>query len=291
MNTEPESTDQDRWNTLNRKIQRVNSARAFDLFREKGIEPILIKGLAAHLNYPEDHFRNSADVDLAVSPADFDAAALFSGPVGSHGFIIDLHRGLRHYDTVDWDDLFDNSVLIDIEGTPVRMLRPEDHFRVLCVHWLNDGGGYRERLWDIYYAVANRPEDFDWDRCLNVVSPTRRRWILATIGLAHKYLDLNIDDLPFAAEARGIPPWLIRAVEREWASGVRLQSLEIFLKDPRGLIAQIRKRIPPNPIQSTIEMEGSFDAKTRIHYQIGGAFKRLLPSVKRIKTALFRQNR
>lgn len=274
-----------RWNLIQRKAQRVKSAQVFEHFREHSIDPILIKGLAAHLNYPEDHFRYSVDVDLAVAPADFDAATdlVAAGLPGQ--ILIDIHKGLRHLDAVVWEDLFDNSILVDIDGAPVRMLRPEDHLRVLCVHWLNDGGAYKERLWDIYYAVANRPADFDWERCLNVVSKRRRKWILTAIGLANRYLDLNIDDLPFADEARRIPAWVIKCIEREWAGGVRIKPIAMVLKEPKELFRQIMKRMPPNALESTIEMEGDFNSPIRLHYQIGGAAKRLLPSLKSLRTA------
>ena len=269
----------DRWNLIQRKAQRTISARVVDDFREHSIDPILIKGLAAHLNYPEDHFRYSIDVDISVGPADYEAAMELVVAGLPEQILIDLHKGLRHLDSVDWNDLFKNSVLIDIDGTPVRMLRPEDHLRVLCVHWLNDGGAYKERLWDIYYAVANRPPDFDWNRCLNIVSEVRRRWIICAIGLAHKYLDLYIDDLQFADEARQLPAWLSRAVEKEWTSDVRLLPLQGFLNDRKGFWKQVKKRIPPNPIQSTIEMEGSFDTRSRLHYQVLAGLKRTVPSL------------
>jgi hypothetical protein len=201
---------------------------------------------------------------------------------------LDLHCELRHLDKVDWDDLFRNSRTYDADGVPIRILRPEDHLRVISVHWLNDGGGYKDRLWDIFYAVQNRPADFDWERCLDLVSKRRRRWVTSVIGLAHKYLDLPINDLPIADEARALPRWLIKAVEKEWASDVRLVPIHVILRQPGTLFEQIKKRIPPNSIQSTIEMEGSFDAPTRIHYQIGGVLKRIGPSALRVSRSLFR---
>jgi len=275
-------TDEIRWDLLQVKAHAQRAARAFALFREHEIEPILIKGIAAGQWYPELQPRSATDTDLAVSRADFETAQNLATSDDASGLAIDLHRELRHLDTVPWDDLFANSQLVDIAGEQIRVLRPEDHLRVLCVHWLNDGAEYKERLWDIYYAVENRPDNFDWDRFLSVVSPTRRRWLVCAIGLAHRYLDLNIDDTPIKEEALDLPEWLPRAAERAWADPVRLLPIHIVLGKPSMLLSQIRKRLRPNPIMATVELEGSFDARSRVPYQIRDFLKRTLPMYRRV---------
>jgi len=225
-------------------------------------------------------------MDFAVPAKDFETAHTVAVSPATKGIGIDVHRELRHLDTVEWPDLFENSRLLHVEGGNIRILRPEDHLRVLCVHWLNDGGAYKERLWDIYYAVKNRPADFDWERCLNTVSKIRRRWIVCTLGITRRYLDLDLDDTPVKNESDDLPKWLIRELEREWASGVRLMQMDLLLNDRAALFAQIKKRLRPNAIQATIEMEGSFDAKTQIFYQIGGVVKRIMPSVRRTSSTM-----
>ncbi len=277
-----ELTDASRWNLLYRKTQEVVGLRAFASFRQRGIEPILIKGLAAGLYYPETRSRVSVDIDIAVSKSDFTAASQIYTSEAAAGLAIDLHNELRHLDTLEWDDLFENSRLLDVDGGTIRVLRPEDHLRVLIVHWLTDGGGGKDRLWDVYYMIANRPPDFDWDRFLNSVSATRRRWLTCTIGLASRHLGLNLDDTPIKDEAADIPAWFIDAIAREWANDITLRPLHHCLNDPGMLLKQIRKRVPPNPIWATVNMEGSFDAKTRVFYQIGSVIKRSLPSFRRI---------
>ncbi len=284
------SSDDFRWGLIERKAQGVNAARVVAIFRENSLEPVLIKGVAAQRFYPKTHFRRSADVDLAVDPVDYDRALELFPALRDAGLGVDLHRGLRHLDTVEWKDLFSNSETIEIENTTVRILRPEDHLRVLCVHWLNDGGAYKERLWDIHYAIENRPRDFDWNRCLNIVSPTRRQWILTVIGLTHKYLDLDISGLPFASESAEVPEWVINTVENEWKSSVRIASIDMYVHDPVTFVQQLEKRLPPNPIQATIECEGSFAARTRVHYQFKSFFRRLGPSVKRIARSIFQRH-
>lgn len=279
-------TDELRWNLLQKKAQEQRVLKAFALFREHGIEPILIKGLAAGLNYPETKVRLSIDTDLAVAKNDFDAAlSLCSSPDGE-GLAVDLHSELRHLDTVAWDDLFANSRLVDIDGGSMRILRAEDHLRVMIVHWLTDGGSNRERLWDIYHAVANREHDFDWGRFLDIVGKNRRRWLTCTLGLAHRFLGLDLDDTPVKKDALDLPKWLVETVEKEWATDTPNIPLEVALNNPRVFAKQFIKRLRPNPIWATVQMEGSFDARTRVFYQIGNGIKRIAPSYRRIRDTI-----
>jgi len=278
--------DEGRWHKLFIRKFEIGIVEAFKVLRSKNIEPILIKGWAAARNYPRDKFRFFEDVDLAFPASQYDLAREIITSNPTFLIAIDLHREFRHLDTVPWDTAFARSELINVDGGEIRILRPEDHFRVLCVHWLNDGGAYRDRLWDVYYAVENRPPDFDWEMCLDSVSATRRRWIETTIAIAAKYLLLNVEELPFKVGPHAIPDWITRCLEKEWETDVRLIPLEACVHQPRILIPQILKRLPPNPIEATIEMEGDFDDGWRLPYQIGSMRKRIGPSVKRVTPAV-----
>jgi hypothetical protein len=284
-----EITDEHRWHLLAKKKSEAMMVSAFRGLRTHGIEAVLIKGWAAARSYPDDVPRFFGDIDLAVASEDFETASELVQDPGSGVRGVDLHRELRHLDTLDWKTLLENSQTVPVEGEQIRILSAEDHLRVMCVHWLTDGGESRDRLWDIFYAVKNRPAGFDWDKCLAVVDPNRRGWVVATIGLAHKYLDLEIDDLPFGEEARQLPGWLTKCVQREWRNGVTLRPLHTALDDARTFVTQIRKRIPPNPIQATIDCEAAFDDKSRVVYQIRDIFIRLWPSIPRVVPALLRR--
>ena len=279
-------TDDPRWNLLKRKASEARACKAFELFRDEGVEPILIKGLAAARYYPESVFRDAIDMDLAVAAADFETSARVVSSTAANGLAIDLHRELRHLDTVPWSDLFDNSELLEMETGCVRILRPEDHLRVLCVHWLTDGGANKDRLWDIYYAVANRSDNFDWNRFLNIVDQKRQQWLISTLGVAQRFLGLDLSDTPIKNAADQLPAWLVRTIEREWASDTPYWPLFSSLHDRSLFLKQLGKRIPPNPITATVLLNGSFDAQTRVFYQIGTVLQRLGPSLLNISKAL-----
>jgi hypothetical protein len=283
--------DELRWHKLSMRRFEVAIAEAFELFRSCDVEPILIKGWAAARNYPENRPRFFGDVDLAFSGSQYDKAVkkLSATPIPSVS--IDPHLEFRHLDTVPWDTAVARSELINVDGGSIRVLCPEDHLRVLCVHWLNDGGAYKERLWDIYYAVAKRPPDFDWELCLDSVSEKRRRWIVTAIAVARKYLSLDVAGLPFDVDTGSIPKWMIRCLEKEWSTDVRLIPLESCLHDPKLLIQQILKRTPPNPIEATIEVEGELDDGWRLPYQVGSIRQRIGPSLRGMGTALRRKLR
>ena len=273
-----------RWHLLMTKKFEHQIAVAFELLRRKGIEPLLIKGWAAARYYPPDKPRFFGDVDLAVAASDYELASESIRQPDFAFLAIDLHKELRALDTVAWDDILSHSEVI--EGSSIRVPCAEDHLRILCVHWLNDGGAYKERLWDIYYIIERGIETLDWNRVLDVVDPVRREWIKTVIAITHKYLGLDVSALPFADDVREVDPWIVRAIEKEWATDVRLLPMQTVLRDPKKLLQQIKKRIPPNPIQSTIEMGGRLDARKRFFYQIANYFQRWPPMKRRLSFAI-----
>jgi hypothetical protein len=278
-----------KWILLNQKRLELRALAVFQELHGLGFQPILIKGWAAARNYPPGRPRHYSDIDIAVSSAEFGAVSGVVAASKSSLAGIDLHNELRHLDSVPWPTLFARSQLVELDGGSIRILAAEDHLRVITTHWLNDGGANKERLWDIYYAVANRPADFDWAACLDPVSETRRGWVICAIGLAHKYLDLNIDDLPFRDEALQIPKWVIKTVEKEWASNEPLRPLQTCLRDPNLFLRQIKKRFPPNPIQAAIQTESPIDEIGRTAIQFRNVFQRTVPSLSRIFEVLKRR--
>ncbi len=259
---------------LEQKAFELEIVRYSELLQLQGITSILFKGLQAAKNYPQDHYRQYTDIDLAVAPKHYSQAFKIIRDTEPRRIAVDLHKGLRHLDTLSWEQLFSRSETVNLNNTEVHVPCAEDHLRIMCVHWLTDGGEYKHRLWDIYYAVANRPDDFDWDKCLSPVSAVRQEWVITCIGLAHRYLGLAIEDLPFAEKAKDLPEWLTKRLEYEWENRVPLRPLRIVYRDPALLFRQLKKRFPPNPIYSTIDMEGSFASRTRFFYHLGSMLKR-----------------
>jgi len=266
---------------INYKVYEKNLAKVIDRLEKAGYEPILIKGWAAAQYYPKPWDRNLGDIDLVFRPEVIDKVREELSE-NNDLYCVDIHSGLRHLDTVSLEDLYRNCMRINCAGTPVRVLRVEDHLRVLCVHWLNDGGANKEKLWDLFFAIDRFRDTFDWDRCLDVVSPTRREWIRSVISLTYDYLGLEVENLSLAGELEDNPMWFKSAVEKEWNSTVKLNSLHLFLKKKELLIKQILKRIPPNPIQATVGVEGSIKGNIRLYYQLMNMFMRIKPSLRRI---------
>jgi hypothetical protein len=280
----PELTEQEnenRWLILRAKVEDERIKAAFRLLRDNGIEPILIKGWAVAREYPERHRRVSSDIDLAVSPGRYKEGLELISNVEYGKLNIDLHCGLRHLDTLEWDKLFQNSRLELIDDVNIRILCPEDHLRVLCVHWLTDGGAYKERLLDIFYLLQNNSKNFDWEKCFQPLDENRRDWIKKTVTLVHRYHNLSDLSLPFAIESDSIPGWFMNALEKEWASETRLNAIHAVLGNRKEFRRQLKLRISPNSIQSTVLMEGKFDDSSRLYYQAGSILLRLKPSIRK----------
>lgn len=282
-----QTDDEYRWKMLQRQVQELRIATIFKALDEQRIEALLIKGWAAARNYPQPFERLSLDVDAAVKPESYAAAEKYLEEREIRG--VDLHEGLRHLDTLAWNRLYARAETVEIGGARVKILCAEDHLRVLCAHWLGDGGADKERLRDIFYAVENRPVDFDWERCLDAAGLKRRKWTVCAVGLARKYLGLDLAHTPLVDEAKDLPRWLTETVEREWTRNIRLKPLHLCLGSGKEFYEQIKLRVPPNPIQATVDVGGAFDEGTRVPHQIGSLFVRFKPSLKRIGQVIFRR--
>ena len=287
--------DEKKWTLLHSKVQQEKIARVFAIFRAKQIEPILIKGFSVERFYPEDISRLSFDIDLSVSSTDYDSALTLLHSQELKGINIDIHRELRHLDTLSWRYYLENSKLILLNNKNIRVLCDEDLLRVMCVHWLTDGGENKDKLWDIYYLVKNRSEQFNWNKCFHDRLPTnRKKWIIYTIGLAHKHLDLNLEGFPFNKEASKLPDWLDKCIRQIWDRKHPFIPLDSCFSDRKMFFYQLRQRLKPNPIMSTIGLEGDFDTKAIYLYQLKYFFMRAIPSLssilKNIKYSLFNKN-
>lgn len=284
----PETTDTDRWGIVRQKASEARAARAFDLFRQHGIEPILIKGIGAALYYPPGLFRDAVDMDLAVSSADLSRAEELARSADAKGLAIDLHNELRHHDVKSWDELMADSQIREVEGGGIRILCAEDHLRVLCTHWLTDGGRDRDRLWDIYYLVDSERVSLDWDKVLTPVDKRRRRWLTCSLGAAHRYLGLDLSDTPIENESKDLPSWFTSTIEKEWAEDIQFAPVYYNIHDRKLFLHQLRRRFPPNPITATILSGGDLDSPFRAVYQVQNIISRLGPSVVNIIKAVFR---
>lgn len=268
--------------TLQAAVQEQEIKRVFALFRAASIEPVLIKGWSNTRSYPKTGMRPYGDLDLCLpAPRYLPGLALLGQPPcsGRHaafsikGQMIELHRGFT--DLADRHDastatLIARSTLIPLGDTTVRILSPEDHLRLICIHFLRHGGWRPLWLCDIAALVEARPADFDWDRCLG---PNRRRadWVVCALGAAHQLLGMEVADTPVAGRAQHLPHWLLPAILRAWQQPCAMdhQPNESILTSFRltQLPALLRARWT-NPIAATVELRQDFNAWPRWPWQL-----------------------
>lgn len=271
---------EDRWNILSGAVQRKKLVDSFTLVRKYGFDPILIKGWSVARFYPESNTRISTDIDLVVAPNDFVAFERLVHSAEAKGLGIDPHGGFKNMETLPWSVLFGRSKTVHLDDTQIRVLADEDSLRLTAIHWLIDGGVNKSKLFDIYFLVTNRKDDFDWERCLDASGPTRRKWVIAVISAARDYLGLDAAGLPEEVKTAILPEWFVKTLEREWRLGpYRRVFLSQTIGKPKQLLEQIRRRFPPNPIAATVDVEGEMDERSRIPYQLRSLSGKVRPMI------------
>jgi hypothetical protein len=186
---------------------------------------------------------------------------------------VDLHDGMAKLDTKSWGELFSRSRLVTLNETQVRVLSPEDHFRILCRHLLRHGAWRALWLCDIAVALEAQADEFNWGSCLTD-EPRVATMLCCVIGLARQLLRAKPRELPEGVAAHSVPPWLLAAVIRQWdrsqnpnTKGVAVPTLLSKLKSPKRLCSDVYSRWD-QPILATVEFNGDFGPSPRLPYQL-----------------------
>jgi len=265
-----------RLHVLQSAMHERELARLASFLRPAGLDPLLGKGWAIARLYPEPGLRPYGDFDLYLRPDDYAAAKAALGGASAPTASIDLHRGAAELDDRGLDELYRRSLSVTLGEACVRVLGPEDHLRLLCLHMLRHGAWRPLWLCDIALALEVRPADFDWDYFLSG-DPTRTDWAACAIGLAHQLLGARIDDTPVADRAERLPRWLVPVLLRQWGEGQTPHGMRVpmrrYLREPSGVLQALRLRWP-NPIEATVHVAGPFNDWPRLPYQLGACVAR-----------------
>ena len=281
--------------TLHAALHQREITQVFTFLRSAGVEPILVKGWAAARVYPEPGLRPYGDIDLCVRPEDYlTAQEVLRSPEG-RGYWVDLHAGITDLGHRYLDDLYARSQLVRLGEVDVRVLGPEDHLALLCVHMLRHGAWRPLWLCDIAATVESRPTDFNWDRCLGS-NPRRADWVACSIGLAHQLLGAEVDDTPVAWRAKRLPGWLIPNVLKQWETPYPTyqapmrypEPMATYLRHPTGVFLALRKRWP-NAIEATASVGGPLNELPRLPFQLAHCLSRTARFLTHLPTLLREQ--
>lgn len=273
-----------RLHTLQAGIHRREIESAITFLRAEGLEPLMGKGWVAARSYHKEGLRPYGDIDLYLPHDHYPLAVAALSRPEAPPCTVDLHSGSAELDDRSFDVLYERSRLARIADVDVRVLGPEDHLRLLCLHTLRHGAWRPLWLCDIAVALESQPVDFDWDYFL---SGDRRRsdWVACTIGLAHNILAADVNNVPAGIRYKDLPHWLVPTVLRQWGAGQTPHGcrtgMENYLRHPSGLLKALRIRWP-NPIEATVGMRGPFNELPRLPFQIGDALFRTAKFLTRV---------
>ena len=231
-----------RLHTLQAEVHEREIARVVTRLRSTGLDPVLAKGWAIARLYPETGLRPYGDIDLLVGPEAFSAGRVSPGVGGAP---VDFHRRFAELDDRPLDELYRRSQLVALGDVDVRILGPEDHLRLLCLHLLKHGFWRPTWLCDVGVALDCLPADFDWDY-FHVGKKRRSSWAVCVLLVAQQLLGGRLDGPREGRMAVELPTWLIPAVLTAWEAGhpPYERTLISYLRRPAGVVQAVHSRWP-----------------------------------------------
>ncbi len=258
-----------RMHALHEAIKEHEIAQIFTHLRAQGLEPLMGKGWVVARHYPEPGLRPFGDIDFYVRREQYAEfkTALETSPVKD----VDLHNGAAELDDRSFDALYGHSQVKQLGEVAVRILGPEDHLRLLCLHFLREGALRPLWLCDIAVMMCALPLDFDWDYFLSG-NQRRSDWVKCTLELAHQLLGANQANIPLSAHTAKLPKWLAATVFELWGQGKvtkgRRIQMDSYMTQPRGVLRALRERWP-NAIEASVGTKAPFNNWPRWPFQLG----------------------
>jgi Uncharacterised nucleotidyltransferase len=269
-----ELTEAYRLQTLQTAASERHMSAALDLLRQAGLDPILFKGWAIAGHYPHAGMRPLGDIDIYLPEEDWWVARVVLARNPELNVPLDLEHADFSAFGSHWNDLRARSRLLPLGHSEVRVLGPEDHLALLCVHFLRHGAWRPIWLCDIAVALETRPSDFDWTICLGPDRLTADR-IACALGLAHQLLGADVEGTPVAQRAKRLPKWLVPAVLKQWDHPYANEHppfsygepIATCLRRPWHLLPALVRRWP-GPIEATVSVNGPFNELPRFPFQL-----------------------
>ncbi len=270
-----------RMQVLRYAVREREIERLVELLQSIDAEPVLCKGWAAARLYPDMAVRPLGDIDIFVKPAQVPRAraALHDLRLG-RGAAIDFQESatLALY-RADVQTMYDRACTVAMGDVPVKVLSPEDHLSMLCVHFLSHGAWRPIWLCDIAAAMERITESFNWETCLGE-DQRRAGWILSALACARQILGAQLATPPSDLLHRSTAPrWLVPTVLKQWDVPYEPMSngltgftapMATYWRRPRGVWSALRERWP-NPITATIRLEGPLNNLPRLPFQLAYA--------------------
>ena len=237
-----------RLHTIRAAVHEHELARTVGLLRSAGIEPLLAKGWAIARLYPESGLRPYGDLDLLVPPESY---AMARGTPNVMRAGVDLHARFKELADRPLDELYRRSQLVALGDVDIRMLGPEDHLRLLCLHMLRHGFWRPTWLCDVGLALDRLPKEFDWEYFLSG-KEQRSSWVMCVLRVAEEILGARLDVQREGRTAIELPEWLVPAVLQAWGAGHPgyPRRFGSYLRHPAGVFQAVGMRWPSR-IQAT----------------------------------------
>lgn len=316
---------------LRARVRQTQLETLLQTLGEAGLEAVPIKGWLCARHYAEIGLRPSGDLDLCVRRDDMDAATSalercgaqrlldehlnrasnrrlheekFWFPDAPAGWcVVELHAELTdlHAPTEPhWDALVQRGQTLEIGPATARVLAPEDHLRLLAIHFLRHEAARPLWLCDIGAALEARDESWNWKKYLGR-DRARRNWVVTALLLARELTGVSLAGAPF--ESQKLPRWLVPHVVAGWNAGhapfgdPTSDVMWNYLRAPARLwrerdafISELEARWP-TPIAAAIGCHRPLDNSPRLSWQLrycaklGGNYLAHLPQFVRRERA------